>query len=577
MMIQTRALLLLLIGLPHMGNALNKPVLLPRMANALNKPGLVASSIRTFTTAAIPNRKTGTSNSCTGNGSSAQKIGTQFVASEVPTAHVLFRPQPNCNGFVGPTQYLVTTNSDIISYNKFTGQPDGIINTDIASFMGDLAIADARCTFDRWGQRWMVLTAWIAIGAFHETSIALAWSDGPIITPETQWTLRIFTPDEIAVPETPPAFPDSPNIATDQNAVYVNMTIYDDLSSTPVWGGQSVTALVIPQSSFITGNPFVFTAFYGLFNFVDFYISDPPAPSPNNYDPNPQFGYIVQAIALQNYPVLLSDSFLMYRILNPASSSPSLYPPGPTVIQPVPPVPPISLTAIPNYANAANINIILDTNVVPHKGNLYGSNGLLQVGGGYGTSFDVSGIHIRNHQLYLVTVGLVNQTGAPDVNGDRVAILWYQYDLTGDPSGEGSYVETESTVPVLIQSGTIYDPTVTDTPIFYWNPAIMTNKNGDLVVTGNYAGVNDYIQAFYAGRKACDPLGTLRDIVPLTNNTNSYNYGTLNYDYQLGQRWGDYCGICPDPCNDLDIWLTNQIVGHKDLWSILTTQLKPMR
>ena len=105
----------------------------------------------------------------------------------------------------------------------------------------------------------------------------------------------------------------------------------------------------------------------------------------------------------------------------------------------------------------------------------------------------------------------------------------------------------------------------------------MTNKHGDLVVTGNYAGVNDYIQAFYAGRKACDPLGTLRDIVPLTNNTNSYNYGTLNYDNQLGQRWGDYCGICPDPCNDLDIWLTNQIVGHEDLWSILATQLKPVR
>ena len=36
-----------------------------------------------------------------------------------------------------------------------------------------------------------------------------------------------------------------------------------------------------------------------------------------------------------------------------------------------------------------------------------------------------------------------------------VAIVWYQYDLTGDPSGQGTYVETESTIPVLIQSGTI--------------------------------------------------------------------------------------------------------------------------
>ena len=74
----------------------------------------------------------------------------------------------------------------------------------------------------------------------------------------------------------------------------------------------------------------------------------------------------------------------------------------------------------------------------------------------------------------------------------------------------------------------------------------MTNKNGDLVVTGNFAGVNDYIQAFYVGRKGSDPLGQMGNIIPLTNNTNSYNFGPLAYDtHGLGQRWGDYLRHLP--------------------------------
>ena len=54
----------------------------------------------------------------------------------------------------------------------------------------------------------------------------------------------------------------------------------------------------------------------------------------------------------------------------------------------------------------------------------------------------------------------------------------------------------------------------------------MTNKNGDLVIEGTVSGTNDYTNVFYAGRKATDPLGSLRDPVLVTNNTsNPYNYG----------------------------------------------------
>ena len=169
--------------------------------------------------------------------------------------------------------------------------------------------------------------------------------------------------------------------------------------------------------------------------------------------PNPQFGYIVVASEFV-YPFnIISDSFLMYRILNAGSSSPSLFPAPPTVIQPIPATPPIALPANPNYTGSS---------LIPHKGNLYGNN-IITGNGVLQTTFffDVSGIHIRNHQLYLVTTSQVDSTGAPNVTGDRVAIVWYQYDLTGDPSGRVRMLKQKSTIPVLIQSGTIYDPSIT--------------------------------------------------------------------------------------------------------------------
>jgi hypothetical protein len=524
--------------------------------------------IKTFTTAELNKKRTIIhDNHTTRSGSPVQTVGTQFTPLSVTDADVLLRAQPNCNGFVGPTQYLLNTNQSIRSFNKFTGQPDGIIDIDSATFLS-VPMADARCAYDPWGQRWLVLAGLIDFTIESESTIVLAWSDGPIITPQTKWSLRVFTNAEVAVPEIPASTIDSPNLNTDQNAVYINMDIFPSTAN-PVFGpGSYVTALVIPQSSFVSGNPFTFTAFIGLFNSLEFPIVEGFAQTPtaSNFDPNPQYGYIIAAPASETFGSGLTyDNFFMYRILNASTNSPTLFPAPPTVLNPIPPTPPISLAA-PVYA---------DTPHISHKGNLYGNFFM-----GYGRlqpsiPFDVGGIHVRNHQLYLIQTSAVDNTGTGSATGDRAAILWYQYDLTGDPTGQGMGTEMPGTVPVLIQSGVIFDPNITANPISYWNPSIMTNKNGDMAIIGNFAGRDNYVQAFYTGRKATDPLGQLRDITLLTNNTDAYNFGTLNYNDAVGQRWGDYCSLALDPINNLDIWATNQIVSGPSLWSILTTQLIP--
>lgn len=482
--------------------------------------------------------------------SPAQKIGLQFTAATIEDVSVYYRAQPNCSGWVGPEQYVEITNQNIRSFNKFTGQPDGVLDIDSATLLGVTGAADALLSFDRWGQRWIMSATVNTFDNGFDPFFAIAWTDGPIITKNTKWNTFFF--DMTVLTPSVPSSTDSPKIASDQNAVYFSV----DMGTPSFSMGLGVSVVVVPQSSFIAGNPFNFTVFPFLFNPTEF-----PAvgglffaPSPNNFDPHPQFGYIVVSPAIEAPGYFTYTNYYMLRIINPGSSSPSLFPS---------PANPISLAA----------PIFTDGTLIPHKGNLYGSNGLLQ--NTASNSLDTGGCHIRNHQLYFVATGLVDNTGTGTLSGDRNAILWYHYDLTGDPTGEGKGIETESTVPVLIESGAIFDPTITATPLNYWNPAIMTDKDNNIVIIGNVAGADSYVQAFYTGRKACDPLGKLRDNVLLTNNTASYNFGTLFYNDATGQRWGDYCSLSPDPCNDRDIWATSQYVPFQDGWGLLTTKLIP--
>jgi hypothetical protein len=475
------------------------------------------------------------------------QVGTQFMAATVENVGGFYRSQPNCNGAVGPTQYIELTNQNIRSFNKETGEPDGVLNIDPANFFGT-PIADAMLTYDRWGQRWIMTADYQDVYDFFGSSplyvVTMAWSDGPIITKETKWSFHFFTTTELSAPG---EFIDSPKLSTDADAVHLNGDIFNNITEEFL----GVTAIVIPQSSFKEGNPFQFTAFPGLFTAAEYPVVGGLAfaPSPDNYDPDPEFGYIIVSPSYEVPGYFTYTNFLMLRILNQGTDHPTLYPSAAN---------PISLAA-PLYT---------DVGFVPHKGNLYGENGLLQ----NFTGLDFGMPHIRHKQLYFVISGLVDATGTGTLSGDRSAILWYQYDLTGDPSGQGKGIETESTVPALVQSGVIFDPTVTSTPINYWNGALMTDKDNNITIIGNSAGEDDYIQAFYTGRQAHDPQGTLRPLTQFTDNSASYNFGTLEPTDPNGERWGDYQSLKPDPCNDRDLWATSQLVAFQDGWGILATQ-----
>ena len=404
----------------------------------------------------------------------------------------------------------------------------------MGTFFGG-AIADPRIDYDRFAKRWYLSGEYANLSTFLPYILVLAVSSDSTITPSTQWSFYQISLGQLN-PNPNALSMDYEQSAVDQNAYYNGVDIFDD---TGAFLGSTLT--VIQKSSLLAGSPNIIT-FPG--NGEGF------ACPANNFDSNPEFGYFVWCVYDQ--PAAISgNTILLYRILNAATTTPIL---GPLV----------TITLDQSFA----FNALW----CPHKGNLFPVVGLLQ--NGFGRLWTP---HVRNHQLYLAQDIQIDNAGNASTTGDRIGVRWYQFDLTGDPSGKGTYVETESTIPVLIQSGTLYDNSPTN-PLFYFNASIMSNKQGDIIITADVSGVNAYIDAVYAYHAANDLAGTLQTPVPVTRTNFPCNF---NNDINFGQpgpniqRWGDESAAVTDPSNDLDFWLTQQFAAVQNAYGIQVTQVIP--
>ncbi len=479
--------------------------------------------------------------------SPAQYVGFNFTSASYADAPNVVSIPPNLNGWVGETQYVMCIYGAIRSFNKFTGEQDYVLDTESNSFFG-FSAGDVRLDYDRFFKRWYFSAEIVTPdGDVPDLYLVVSGDDSGIIKPCTKWYFYKVTRAQL-IPEDPTGgFLDYQQLAADEKAVYISLDTFDFDEN---YLGNSV--VVFEKKSLLAGHPIV-TVFPGLLPNTDL----PPlynefAPPADNFDKDPQYGYVVQTSNL-SFPGLMYNEFYLYRIVNPGSRNPSIV--GPIVI------------SVPNYTDPQNI---------PHLGNLYGSDGYLQNEGSA-----CAAPHVRDGQLYVTHQTQVNFTGEADLAGDRVGVRWYQFDLSGDPKGKSRYKEKPTTVPAIVQVGTLYDPDpITMDPLFYNIPAIMTNKLHDLVIGGTISSANRYTNVFYTGRYGTDPKNQLRDVTVVTSGQFPYNFGPLaqlSEGILLGQRWGDQSSISPDPSNDLDIWLTGEFANVQNGWGIQSTQLIPNR
>ncbi len=469
--------------------------------------------------------------------SPAQTVGLNFTAATVANTQDPFVIPPNLNGWVGPNQYVLMTYQIMRSFNKTTGLPDGILELDAASFFG-VSANDVRIEYDRFYQRWLMSCENVVETTGQVPNLVLAISGSSVITATTPWYFYTITNAQV-MPQISPKGSgdlDFQQLTTDKNNIYISVDTFNKYGE---FAGSSV--VVIPKSS-ITPTSLVSKILYGVSQSSQFVTPI------DNFDASPTFGYLINASNYEYPSNTTYNKLYFYRISNPGTASQALS----TAVN----------ITVPTYSDPAN---------APYQGNLFGSMAFLQTSG----SSLVTG-HVRNHQLYVCHNIQINSAGTGTSAGDRTGIRWYQFDLTGDATGQGKGSEKATTVPALIQSGTLYNSSATN-PTFYFIPSIMTNKNGAMVIACTASSAITSPNVVYAGRSASDTKGTLRTPVSLTSSTYPYNMGPFvdPSNANIGQRWGDLSSLCPEPVNDLEIWATQEFAAIQNGWGVQVTQLIP--
>mgnify|MGYP000914055839 CR=1 FL=1 len=430
---------------------------------------------------------------------------------------------PDSMGAVGPTQFLLVINSRIRVFDKNTGTL-GPLDSDTDSFFntvrGGAFTSDPRVRFDRLSGRWFVVMINVPAAQVNN-SIMLAVSDTATITANTVWRFFAFQQQAPNPAGDSGCFADYPTLGIDAQALYIGANIFCGAD----FGG--TTGFVIRKTSVLFTGPIVVTAFRNLTGTPDG--AGPYTPQGvDNYDPNSTEGYFIGADNA-------SLGRLAVRRVNNPGGTPTL---SPNI-----------------FVNVLSTSVPLK---IRHAGNNNGANGYLD-------SIDdrLFAAHLRNGRLWTAHNIAVTNTGTADGNRTRTAARWYEL---GDLS----------TTPRLIQAGTLFAANTTNTfnDRNYFIPSIMVTGQGHVALGASTAGANEAANAATAGRLAGDALGTLRDVVALTNSNSAYNPPRNNGNDDGFRRWGDYSYTSLDPCDDMTLWTIQEFCNAADSWGVQVARLQ---
>ncbi|MEO8167410.1 MAG: hypothetical protein ABI623_04125, partial [bacterium] len=188
-----------------------------------------------------------------------QTVSIQFDGATGPAETGAF--PPDCNGAVGPTQFLVFLNGRIRTFNKSTGVADGVLNVDSDVFFNSVMTpptssnftTDPNVRFDRLSGRWFLNMIDVPGGSGAIVNrVMIAVSDGATITGGTVWTYYQFTGDATY-------FTDYESLGIDANALYIGGNMF-----TTAGAFNSTKGWVIPKAPLVAASPMTVWAFPGL-------------------------------------------------------------------------------------------------------------------------------------------------------------------------------------------------------------------------------------------------------------------------------------------------------------------------
>ena len=454
---------------------------------------------------------------------SPQTIGPNFRAATLGSFNPTNAFPPDCDGAVGPTQYIVAVNGRIVSFNKTTGAQDGVLNLSTDNFFNSVRAAsgtsDPQVRYDRLSGRWFIGIINVSTPNRYLLGVSDAASNGTI-GGGTVWTFYFFVPATIP-PSIGSCLSDYPSMGIDVNAVYMGVDEF-----CPSF--QQTDGFVIRKSSVLSGGPIVVTAFRSLMSGPTFV--GPFAPrGVDNYDPSSNEGYFI-GVDGAAYGTL--D---MYRISDPGGT------PG----------------------ISANIPITVPTTSAPfhaqHLGNTGGQNGRVDA-----LDDRLFQAHIRNQQLWTSQNIAVDNTGVVG-NNTRTGSRWYQFDV---PVGSGT--------PTTVQAGIVFTATPTNvigTARYYFVPSIVVSGQGHAAMGFSNADSVEFINCGTVGRLASDPLGAMETPVLLTSSSTAYNPPNDTGASRGRRRWGDYSITSLDPIDDMSIWTVQMYCDTTNSYGVRVAKL----
>jgi hypothetical protein len=276
--------------------------------------------------------------------------------------------------------------------------------------------------------------------------IMIAVSSSSTITSTSNFTFYQFGQDQPPAGTNSPGsstmdngyFADYPSLGVDNNALYVGVNIFDDTQSPPAYKG--ATGFVINKASVLQGPTATVTAFRRIGNNSNNVFTPLGV---TNMDSSATQGYFIGADT-SNLGLLK-----MRRIFNPGST-PSVS----GVISIGDPLSTAEPLSVPAHGGTRNIDAI---------------------------DYRLMNAQIINGSLWTAHSIQVDQTGAGGgaIGTQRDGMRFYQINsLTGTPA--------------VVQSGTLYDPSVTANPLYYWMGSIAATGQGHAVLASSFAGSKDY-------------------------------------------------------------------------------------
>ena len=439
-----------------------------------------------------------------------QTVGTSFLAMNVSVSGFI---PPDTQGDVGPTQVLTVSNGRIRVYSK-AGVLGGL-NSDLDVFFNSVrngaGTTDPHIRYDRLSGRWFVVAINVQAAP---NRVLIAVSSGSTITNAASFTFYQFTENLTGAIN---GFADYPTLGVDKNALYIGMNMFN-AAGTSFLG---CNGYVVNKANLIGGS-LTTTAFTFWNNGVT--VGPYTPQGVDNDDPSATEGYFIGVNGS------FYGSLIVRRVTTPGG------------------VPALS----------ANLTVTTPTTTAAINVPCLGTS----APGLDPTDWRLFAAMIHKNKisgaitLWTAHHFQVNASGVADGTGGRQGNRWYE-------------ISNLTTTPVLVQSGTMYDPAASNPRSFLF-PSCAMSGQGHMAIGSSIGGTGTRAESIVAGRYRTDALGTQQAFTLAQSSSTAYNL--IAGDGRI--RWGDYSQTVVDPSDDMTMWTFQEYCDANNSWGVRAIQLK---